>query len=86
VLLRGIEIESLMQVDPNPETSLVDVEEAAEPRAEEANHRGIGVGEPHLAVRLRAFTRVQHNASGREGVVTEPSDALGALRVEPFDV
>src|SRR6478609_5130027 len=78
---RGVDVESLMQIDPTSEARLIDLEEASEPRAEERDHCGIAVCESHCAVSLRAFPCVERDACGQERGVAQRADALDTFEV-----
>src|SRR5947207_4728355 len=53
--LGRIEIEALVEIDPNPKSTLVDVKEHPQPRTEEGDHPGVGVGEMHVVVEFSSF-------------------------------
>ena len=84
--LGGVEIETVVQVDPHPESRLVDREVPPEPGAEEPDHRRIGVRELDFAVGLGTFACVERNAGGEERVVAERADALEAFGVQRGDL
>jgi len=52
--VRSIEVQTLVEVESNPQPRLVHVEESAQPGAEEAHHPGVAAREPDLAVGLVA--------------------------------
>ena len=48
--LSRVEIETLMQVEPNPQPGFIDLETAPQPGDEHAKDRRIGVRHAHLAI------------------------------------
>src|SRR5258705_7720228 len=61
---RLIEVESLVEIEANPKARLVDVEEVAEPRAEEGVHARIAFGESDSSVGLLPFAPLEHRSGG----------------------
>jgi len=86
MFLGRVEIQSLMQVDADSQSPLVDLEERSEPFAEESHHARIAVREPDRSLGLGAFTRVESNASNKESLLTEPTDPLDASVVALLDL
>ena len=85
-LLRSVEVEALVQVDPYPKSTLVDLEETPQPRTEEPHHARIGVGELDLAIALRPFARMEGDACSKERFVAEYTEAGDAIRVQLLDL
>ncbi|MGI8796217.1 MAG: hypothetical protein ACR2IR_06520 [Acidimicrobiia bacterium] len=75
-----------MEVQTHPEATLVDVEETAEPRAEEGEDRRISIGHPDLTVGLEPFTRVERDPGCEKCPLAQYSDALNALLIELLDL
>ncbi|HWC66893.1 MAG TPA: hypothetical protein VG478_02415 [Acidimicrobiales bacterium] len=82
----GIEIQSLMQVETETQSSLVHVEESAEPRDEEQDHAWIAVGECDRAIGLRTFAGVERDAGDEEVTLGEPADAGNPFGSEVVDL
>jgi len=81
-----VEIQALVQVDPNPEPGFVYAEETSQPRTEEADHRRICIGEHDLAVACRAFTGVQSSACSKESLFGQSTHPVDAFTIERFDL
>src|SRR5688572_15806235 len=62
----GLEVEALMEVEPGPQATLIDVEVGPDPLEEEPDHPRMAVRELQPAVSLGAFTRVQSEAGDPE--------------------
>jgi hypothetical protein len=80
------EVESLVEIEPSTQALLVDVEEAAEPCAEEPHHFRVAVREPNFPVGLRTLARVQSNTGDEERLITQRADALPSLAVQLVDL
>ncbi|HUG85837.1 MAG TPA: hypothetical protein VMM13_14840 [Euzebya sp.] len=62
----GVQIQTLVEVQLDAQARLVDVEEPAQPGAEQRHHVRIGVGESDLAVSLGALAGVQRRPGDQE--------------------
>src|SRR5687768_9231625 len=78
-VLSGIEVESVVEVHPHAEASIVDLEVAAEPRHEREQHTWIGVGHPDRRVVLETLAEVQGHTEDQELALREPSKCRDAL-------
>jgi hypothetical protein len=86
VLLGGIKIEARVEVHPYSKTGLVNVEEAPEPRAMEADHHRVRIGERHAPFALGPFTGVERSSRNEGGLVAQRSNTLSTRGVEPVDL
>jgi hypothetical protein len=86
VRLRGLEIESLVEVHTHAEPSFFDLAVPTQPRAEESDHGGIGVGELHHSIGLRTLAGVERDPGDEEGIVRQGAETLNALLVERSDL
>ena len=73
---RGIEIEPFVEVQPDSQPGLVDLEERAKPLAEQAHERRIRVRELHDVPRLRPVAGVEAEAGHQELALGELTDAF----------
>jgi hypothetical protein len=83
--LRRVEIEALVEVDPNAKSRLVDREERSQPRTEEADHFRIGVRELHRP-RLRALTGIERNPRREKRIIGERPEAFPPEPVAELDL
>jgi hypothetical protein len=65
---------------------LVHYKEPTQPRAEEPDHRGIGVREEHVAISLGTLTRVQSHARCEKRGFGHFADPIDAEAVARFDL
>lgn len=72
---RRLEVEPFVQIDPGPEPAFVDVEEMAEPPAEEGDHLRIGIGEPDGLPGSAALAGVEGGAGDEQVALGQRADA-----------
>ena len=86
VLLRSVEIEPLVEVHPDSESSLVDLEEMAQPGTVQSDHRGIRVREDHSVISPRPFPGVESDARNKKRCLVESTDHGKTLSIELLDL
>ncbi|MDQ3972898.1 MAG: hypothetical protein M3276_00870 [Actinomycetota bacterium] len=82
----GVQVEPLVEVDPDAQAPLVEVEEASQPGAEQDHQLRVAVGEDDLAVALRALSGVQRRPGHEEFPLRQRADARRAVRPQPLDL
>ena len=70
-----VQIESVVQVDPDAQACFVDLEELAQPGTEEGDHEWIAVGKGDGTVLFRTLAGIERGAGGEEGLRAERPEA-----------
>src|SRR4051812_2493283 len=82
----GVEIETLVQIEPQSQSALVDVEERAQPAQEEVDHPWVAVRETQLSWRVRSLAGVQRGPGDEQVAVGQVADAVAALGQKSLDL
>jgi hypothetical protein len=85
-VLRGVQVEPLVQVDAHPQTRLVNLEELPQPCAVQSDHRGLRVHEHHAVIPLRTFAGIERHASDQKCSLVELANLLKSGGVELLDL
>ena len=80
------QVETLVQVDANPQSGLIDLEEFAQPNTEEPHHGRITVGKAHGAIPLCSLAGIQRRPGGEPRLAAEVAESGRAVGVHRLDL
>src|SRR5262245_9061825 len=73
-----------MQVHADAQPGFVDLEESTQPRAEEAHHLRVAVGEVDLSIGLAALTGVERDSRREKRLLVELTETASTLSIQVF--